>query len=147
MTAREEAFGALMRKCAISAGASDLGEFMAELSQEDLATLKEMLGDKEATLRAALRLAVPFWMGRLESLTWEERMKRRDECLVVLGVGRHDKDCMDGAACLAEGFPARRKGQVAEAFNRLAEGLAIGALQPGGVTFMGLHFEAGGVSR
>lgn len=32
---------------------------------------------------------------------------------------------------------------AAQAFNALARGLALGAYQPGGVTFAGTHWEAG----
>jgi hypothetical protein len=33
-----------------------------------------------------------------------------------------------------------KKGETAKAFNAMAEGLAIGAYQPGGVTFLGEHW-------
>jgi len=38
-------------------------------------------------------------------------------------------------------YRSKRPGVTAEAFNRLAEGLACLAFQPGGVTAFGLHFE------
>lgn len=100
----------------------------------------------DPALVGLLMVAVPLWMDRFHHLSWEERMTIRDECLGVIGVGKDDKDCMEGTACLAAG--ARGKpGQVAGAFNAIAKALALGALQPSGVTAFGLHFEVGEVPR
>lgn len=67
-------------------------------------------------------------------------MKVRDECLA--GLGMTDDGALLGGianfACGSRGKP----GQVAGAFNALAKSLALGALQPGGVRFAGMHFEA-----
>lgn len=37
--------------------------------------------------------------------------------------------------------PGSRTGQVAEVYNVLAHGLAASAFQPGGVTYLGHHWE------
>ena len=88
-----------------------------------------------------LEVAVPLWIERVRNLSWEDRMKRRDHCLVGLGIATDAGDALAGVACLATSS-AGKPGQVAAAFNALAEALALGALQPGGVTFAGMHFEA-----
>ncbi len=88
-----------------------------------------------------LELAVPMWIEEFRNLSWDERMKVRDQCLVGLGIGTDDGDALAGIAAFACGSVGK-PGQVAGAFNALAKGLALGALQPGGVTFAGMHFEA-----
>lgn len=85
-----------------------------------------------------LELAVPMWIDRLRPLTWEQRLARRDACLAVIGYGPDD---LEAIACFVTGARAK-PGQQAAAFNAVAEALALGALQPGGVTFAGMHFEA-----
>lgn len=88
-----------------------------------------------------LELAVPLWIERLRPLPWPERMRVRDECLAVLATGKDERDCLEGVANLACGSRGK-PGQVAEAFNALAKALALGALQPGGVRFGGMCWEA-----
>lgn len=83
-------------------------------------------------------VAVPLWIERLRPMTWEERMKVRDECLDVIA---GDKG-LGGIECLATGTRPKKPGKAAEAFNAVAKALALGALQPGGVRFAGMHFEA-----
>ena len=39
-------------------------------------------------------------------------------------------------------FRSKKRGASAEAFNRLAEGLACLSFSPGGVTFLGVTWEA-----
>lgn len=98
---------------------------------------REESAPSEFLLSGLLVIAVPLWMDRLFLMSWEERDRRRSACLDVLAGSE-----ADGVACLATGSHTK-DGKVGEAFNRLAEALALGALQPGGVTFMGMHFEAG----
>jgi tetratricopeptide (TPR) repeat protein len=88
-------------------------------------------------LAPLLELAVPMWIERFRPMTWEERIKVRDEALGIIGC---DTDA-ESIACLVAGGPAK-PGRVAAAFNAIAKALALGALQPGGVTFAGMHFEA-----
>jgi hypothetical protein len=87
-----------------------------------------------------LEVAVPLWMEQFRPMSWDERMKVRDACLGALCTGEGAKSGLDGIANLACGAKGK-PGQVAEAFNALAKALALGALQPGGVTFGSMHFE------
>lgn len=87
---------------------------------------------------ASLELAVPQWQERL--LAYGEGGRRI-----------RSRVCVDALSCRADilqyGIPAggRRKddGRVAEVFNRLAEGIALGSFQPGGVRMFGRHWEYG----
>lgn len=84
-------------------------------------------------LPTALAAAVPLWIERLRHTSFEDRQARAHEAAdVVASKG----DIIQ--------FKGEKPGQTAEAFNRLAEGLACLAYSPGGVKFMGLHFEAKG---
>lgn len=80
-------------------------------------------------MTATLQVAVPLWIEQLRPLTPEQRLARAGELADI--VAEH------GDIILYRGS---KKGETAKAFNALAEGLAIGAYQPGGVTFMGEHF-------
>lgn len=62
-------------------------------------------------------------------------MKVRDRALAVIGCTEDS----ESIAVFAAG--GGKPGQVARAFNAVAQALALGALQPGGVTFGGMHFE------
>jgi hypothetical protein len=84
--------------------------------------------ETEQLLRIALEAAVPLWIERMREVPWEELQK-------ISG---------DAAQYIAEHGDAlmyKTKGRTAEAFNRLAQALAILSLVPGGVKFLGLHFE------
>jgi hypothetical protein len=85
-----------------------------------------------------LEVAVPLWIERFRPMAWEDRVKIRDECLDVIA---GDKG-LGGIEALATGTRPKKAGKAAEAFNALAKALALGALQPGGVKFGGMHFEA-----
>lgn len=81
------------------------------------------------------------------SLSAEERAIRAKACGTVTSFG-HKWDPTKGfhgpgPALQASGDPpsVAQRGAVAETFKALAEGLAILALQPGGVNFMGEHWE------
>jgi hypothetical protein len=87
-----------------------------------------------------LQVAVPLWMEQFKKLTWQQRMSIRDECLGAICTGEGAKGGLDGIALLACGAKGK-PGQVAGAFNALAKALALGALQPGGVTFGPYHWE------
>lgn len=92
-------------------------------------------------LVSMLEVAVPMWIERLRCWPWAEKMKRRDACLEALGIETDDQDLLSGIALLVSGATGK-KGQVANAFNRMAEALAILALNQGGVTLFGVHWEA-----
>jgi len=81
-------------------------------------------------LRIALAAAVPLWIAELRLCSVKHRMERALVC------GQHVAEHGDVVQ-----FHGGKKGASAEAFNRLAEGLACLAFQPGGVTFLGDHWE------
>ena len=83
----------------------------------------------EAMLRASLSLAVPMWADRLRSVPFRDLLARAPE------IGQHIASKGD---CIL--FKSK-KGETAEAFNQLAEGLAILSFVPSGVTFMGDHYK------
>lgn len=85
----------------------------------------------EELLRITLSAAVPIWIQELRSLTPEERAERIEGSAELLA--------SEGDSLLYSGGPP---GKAAELFNRLAEGMAVLAFQPGGVSAFGLHFEA-----
>lgn len=91
----------------------------------------ELTGPNTELLKITLAAAVPIWILELK------RNSNPDELLV------RAKRC--GQYIAEKGDVLQfggKKGQAAQAFNALAEGLACLAFAPGGVTFCGLHFEA-----
>jgi len=99
------------------------------------------------TLVEALRGSVPMWMAHWWRWPPAIREARARYCGQIVGTFgdqiqwqskghkpriHHDAD----PPTVVAGSPG-----TAEAFNRLAEGLAIAAYQPGGVTAFGLHWE------
>lgn len=81
-------------------------------------------------MQTALEAAVPLWVMRLRSETWETLQKRCKECSQIVAE--------KGDIIL---FKSAKKGETAAAFNALAEGLAILSFCPGGVKFLDIHFE------
>lgn len=114
-------------------------------------------------LALALSFAVPLWLERVRALTPEERQQRAVACGRIVSLGATVTDWSRcnaewgesgppppsqgdvGPALLAVGERPRGKnvGKVAAVFDALAEGLALLALENGGVTFLGRHWEAG----
>lgn len=84
-----------------------------------------------ALLLISLEADVPLWIERHRATPEVERATRRQVC---------------SAAVAAHGdilqFKSTKAGETADVFNRLAEGLALAAFAPGGVTFHGQHWEA-----
>jgi hypothetical protein len=80
-------------------------------------------------LSVSLSAAVPLWIEKLRPLDPEQRIARAS--------GLADIIASQGDIIL---YRSKKKGESAKAFNALAEGLAIGAFQPGGVTAFGQHF-------
>lgn len=82
-------------------------------------------------LRVALSAAVPLRMAELRaagSITDQDVERVRGYAQVM---AEHGDDLL-----------YRRKGETAARFNQLADALAVMAYLPGGVTFLGLHFES-----
>lgn len=87
--------------------------------------------EKQALLATTLQLAVPLWIERLRERPWEYVQQRAKEC--SQHIAGHGDNLL---------FRAKKKGQSAEAFNRLAEGIACLSFCPGGVKIFGQHWEA-----
>jgi hypothetical protein len=83
-------------------------------------------------MMAMLRLAVPLHAARLAQLPFEQRAASAVELARLLS-GPDSSSLADG--------PPGKKGARASMFNALAEALAIGSLQPCGVTWGGEHWE------
>lgn len=77
-----------------------------------------------------LRLAVPMWI---------ERLAKKPFC-VVAGRAHELAEVVAGGSDVL--LRASKQGEAARAFNAIAEGLAALSFVPGGVTFLGVHFEA-----
>lgn len=86
--------------------------------------------NSEAVLTGMLEIAVPLWIERLRPLNDEQRRERAQACSDV--IGEH------GDVIL---YKSKKEGETAEAFNRLAEGVACAAFAPGGITVFGNHWE------
>lgn len=106
------------------------------------------MNDQQTTLAVALSCAVPLWIAQSRGLSPERRQERARELGRVVSLGeKHDEvrgQHGAGPALLANGELARggNAGGPATVFNAVAEGLALAAFQPGGVTYLGLHWEA-----
>jgi len=71
---------------------------------------------------------------------WDVRKLRAEACGGILA------ECGDalmfGSSSARKKSEWHRDGSVQNVFNALVDGCAIGALQPGGIRLLGLHFEA-----
>lgn len=96
--------------------------------------LRLAIGDWEERTRELLKIsllcAVPLWIGRVRRWPIERRVERARAAAQIIAE--------KGDVLM---FRAGKKGESAEAFNRLAESLACLSFNPGGVTFLGVHFE------
>lgn len=79
-------------------------------------------------LLIALDAAVPLWIFELQRLPLEEILRIAHECADIV-------------ASQGDVIQFRVKGKTGLAFNALAKGLAALAFSPGGVRFMGRHWE------
>jgi hypothetical protein len=80
-------------------------------------------------LGVALDCAVPMWILEIKAWRWSWEM-----------IERRARICAQEVASKGDIIQYKSKG-TAEAFNRLAEGLACLAFAPGGVTFLGRHWQ------
>lgn len=100
----------------------------------------------DTVLQIALSVAVPLRIAELADSgpDYRARLATRLSCGQQLREG--PCPCRGLADIIASHGDAieRRdlKRGAAQAFNALARGLALGAYQPGGVTFAGMHWEA-----
>ncbi len=81
-------------------------------------------------LRSVLGCAVPLWAMELKKLPWSEIEKIAHESAQIVA---EKGDVLQ--------FRSKKKGETANAFNALAKGLAALSFCPGGVTFLGDHYE------
>jgi hypothetical protein len=81
-------------------------------------------------LRSVLGCAVPLWVMDLRRLPWPEIEKIAHESAQIVA---EKGDVLQ--------FGSKKKGEAAAAFNALAKGLAALSFCPGGVTFLGDHYE------
>ncbi len=82
-------------------------------------------------LRITLEAAVPLWIEDLKALPMA----------TVLEIAAHDGQVIAEKGDVLQ-FGSKRKGEAAEAFNALARGLAALSFSPGGVRFVGQHWES-----
>jgi hypothetical protein len=85
----------------------------------------------DALLKASLSAAVPLWIMELREKSWTEIQRIAAECSQIVAE--------NGDLLM---FKSKKKAESAAVFNALAKGTACLAFCPGGVTFLGLHFEA-----
>jgi hypothetical protein len=81
-------------------------------------------------LRSVLGCAVPLWVMDLKKLPWPEIEKIAHESAQIVA---EKGDVLQ--------FGSKKKDEAAAAFNALAKGLAALSFCPGGVTFLGDHYE------
>lgn len=84
----------------------------------------------EELLKIHLEAAVPLRIWELQDKSWEELQPLAKKASQVIAE-RGDYIMFRG-----------KKGRSAEAVNELVTALAIGSFVPGGVKFLGLHFES-----
>jgi hypothetical protein len=84
---------------------------------------------QDSLLGLSLAAAVPMWIPRAGQLTETERLARGRE--LAQFIAEHGDDVL---------YRGAKNGDSAKAFNAVAEALAIGACQPGGVTAFGQHW-------
>ncbi len=85
----------------------------------------------DTLLRLSLMTAVPMWQMDIRGWSAEKRAERSGICSQVIA---EKGDIIQ--------FRAKKKGATADAFNRMAEGVALLSFAPGGVRIFGMHFEA-----
>jgi hypothetical protein len=76
-----------------------------------------------------LDIAIRLWIEKLADFSPEYRYHRAHVCAQAL-TGLNMSESLH--------YPMK---ETAEAFNRLAEGIACAAYQPGGIKCFGLHFQ------
>lgn len=88
------------------------------------------MADNSALLKVHLQAAVPIRIAETKGMTFEER---REHAQIAASIIAESGDNIL--------FRSRKQGESARAVNALVNALALLSYQPGGVTFMGLHFE------
>lgn len=81
-------------------------------------------------LRTALQVAIPLWIEQLKGLSWDDLTERAHRAAQIVA---EKGDIIQ--------YASTKPGETAKAFNALAEGVAVLSFCPGGVTFLGDHWE------
>jgi hypothetical protein len=96
-------------------------------------------------LLASLQILVPLWIGHAREWTPEQRCARAVDAAAIMGCGGQCDELRgrhgSGAERFVSGMPAAA-GAEGEILNSLAMGIALLALQPGGIDYAGAHWEA-----
>lgn len=100
--------------------------------------IEESRGDAPPLMRLFLSTAVPLWIERVQYWRPAYREQKAHELGEELGACQAlvADENVEGRVGKAE------RGDVADGFNLLAQGLALLAFCPGGVVFAGHHWEA-----
>jgi hypothetical protein len=92
-------------------------------------------------LCVALNVAVPLWIEVVRLMSDEQRTEVAAECAPVFS-GEKKDDVRGRHGSGPERFACGMSGNTREVFNALARGLAVLAFAPGGVNYLGIHWEA-----
>ena len=97
---------------------------------------------RQLMLRTALNVAVPLWIEVVRLMGDEQRAEVAAECSSIIACGEKCDETRGrhgaGPALLAHGMP----GKTRDVFNATALGLALLAFAPGGMNYLGCHWEA-----
>lgn len=135
LTALWQAFGRAQRRDRARRAAAP------QLTDAELLTRRifESRGDTDEITRMSLGLAVPMWIDRM--LYWRPSYREQvAQELVEITAGDQGMAALcDRDAALSS--KRHNPGEMADAFNAVAQGLACLAFCPGGVVFAGYHWE------
>lgn len=137
MTAEEESSGPVVHFAQMRAKRE---AYWSSRTEQDLLRMRieESKGDAPPLMRLFLSTAVPLWIDRIQYWRPVYREQRAHEIGHEIGASQAlvADESTEGRVAKAD------RGKLAAGFNLLAEGLALLAFCPGGVTFAGHHWEA-----
>lgn len=87
--------------------------------------------DNSELLKIHLQMAVPLRIAEIQGMPFAERSRHAQ--IAAQMIAEHGDNIL---------FRGRTQGESAKAVNALINGIALLSFQPGGITFMGLHFES-----
>lgn len=88
-------------------------------------------GVSEKRLNVFLQMAVPMWVEKVRNYSEDQMLKRRSACANIIS-GQGDVIL----------YGSKKKGRCANAFNHLAEGIAIlSVIAEGGVEAFGTKYD------
>ena len=95
-----------------------------------MSTIPPLPPPRDVLLTTALECAVPLWVARLQLQPLDRLLARAPELANIIA---EKGDVIQ--------FRSKKRGETANAFNALAEAIAILSFSPGGVKFAGSHWE------